>query len=227
MKGNELKYCYIQDFDKHFRNKALLKDILDGEKILQDAAKTPDEKAYHLAGDISRIARAFTNGNFLAEAYAVPNHETPSTSGELSFNCFALWEGEKDSKLPVPLTFFVYIWPSKEQALAYASQKSSMHYGTIIHSHPILCAFTVVHGVLLQKNFKLVEPGKKQVQYVSSEECKEFVAYFDDLNPRAIHQLYAISQPCISLHAYGLGTSEKVMHCFNTTLQLHSYRESE
>lgn len=227
--GLEVKPCYIADNAKHESNKKLLSIILEKE-LAQLASKKPSEKAHYLSSRIIHIADALLKKGFFSEAYAIPMEKRDAL---LSFNSFALWEGDKNGSESLPLTFFVYVWPPKHLALQYnSSDPQNCYYASIIHSHPIPCAFAILQGTLIQKNYAEVinYPIDKVVRLINEERIQLGQGSVDDLKSPFIHQLYCNdmgSRPCISLHAYGLSSAEKVMHYFKETLSQCTYKDIE
>lgn len=224
--GLDVKYCYIRDTAKHEFNQKLLTTILDKELDKLDSNITFIDQANYLSARISKIANTLLKQGFSADAYGVPNFDQNSI---ISFYCFALWEGEKNTRGAIPLTFFVYIWPSEELALKHSpSNPLNCHYRSTIHSHPIPCAFAVLQGILIQKNYECIrsDPRSKIVRLIDEEIFREGEGDVDDLAKHCIHQLYnrnSGSKICLSLHAYGLSSAEKVMECFKETLSDCTY----
>src|SRR5262245_3203032 len=114
----DVKYCYIKDTMKHEVNRKLLRAILDKELANLDSNTIFVDKASYISSRITNIANSFLKNWFLPSAYDIPNFDQNSI---ISYNCFLLWEGEKNHKKSIPLTFFVYIWPSEELALKHNS----------------------------------------------------------------------------------------------------------
>lgn len=224
--GSEIKHCYVQDQNKHDDNKKLLRSIVERELSLQDPVESQEDKAYSLARKISYIAKKLIEGGFFIEAYGIPKLGPYSI---VAYNCFELWEGDSYARNPIPLTFFVYVWPSEELALKYQKKNVPRHYGSTIHSHPILCAFAILQGAIIQRNYEIVHtsPELKKVRLVYEETFCEYEGDFDDLKSNSIHQLYVkrATAPCLSLHAYGLGSCAKVFRCFRETQPQHSYHD--
>lgn len=184
------------------------------------------DQSNYLSARITNIANTLLKDGFLADAYEIPNFDQNSI---ISFNCFALWEGEKNTKGSIPLTFFVYIWPSEELALKHNSANPlNRRYSSIIHSHPIPCSFAVLQGTLIQKNYECIgsDPMAKFVRLIDEEIFRKGEGDVDDLTKPRIHQLYNNghnSKICLSLHAYGLSSAEKVMTCFRETISERTY----
>lgn len=219
--GLEAKHCYIQDSVKHAFNQKTLNAIL--EKELKSVANwSAINQANYLSARITQIAHAMLENGFLAEAYAVPEIDRDSM---LFFNCFSLWEGDKNANHPIPLTFLVYVWPSQELALKFhPSHPQNTHYASNIHCHPIPCAFAVLKGSLNQNNYEQI--GKGSILLVDEQIFHEGEGDVDDLKKSFIHKLYnkgSNSKMCLSLHAYGLSSKDKVMKCFRETFSECSY----
>lgn len=216
--GLDVKNCYIKDSAKHEFNQKLLKTILEQEQVPN---RTPVDQAHHLSARIRQIAQALLKNGFKTDAYEVPEIDPNSV---VSFNCFPIWEGEKNSSEPIPLTFFVYLWPSEELALKYHhSDPFNNRYASIIHRHPIPCAFAVLQGTLIQNNYVLVD---KTIRLIDEEKFQAGEGDIDDLKKPVIHKLSNkgdSSKISLSLHAYGLSSAEKVMACFLETLSVCSY----
>lgn len=219
----DIKHCYIKDEVKHKYNQKLLEAILEQELAIYGLNGKPIDQANHLSRRITQIANALIKNGFLNEAYEMPKADQQSL---IAFNCFALCEG-KNKNNSIPLTFFVYVWPSKESALKYHKNDSqNHHYASPIHSHPLPCAFAVLDGTLIQKNYEIVTG--QTVRLIEEERFQKGEGDVDDLKNPFIHQLYhpgTSSKLCLSLHAYGLDSAEKVMQCFRETRAEHSYKE--
>jgi hypothetical protein len=218
----DVKRCFIADIPKHESNQKLLKELLEQEFA---AVTSPPDQAADLMTRISEIADTLLKRGFSADAYAVPAIDENSI---VSFNCFALWEGEQNGRETPPLTFFAYVWPSEEFALQYRSDPLNSYYSSIIHSHPITCAFTVLQGTLIQKNYEQVacRLSNRVVRLTGEATFHKLEASVDDLKNPFIHQLYGRgtgSTPAISLHVYGLPSEEQVMKSFKEMHHLHSY----
>lgn len=220
--AEDIEYCCIRDTLKHGFNQQLLSEVLDRELAAQDTNYTCIEHANLLSKKIIKIATALLEEGFTAEAYGIPNLKQNST---LSFNCFTLWEGQKNPLGSIPLTFFVYIWPPVELNSASSLNRA---YGSIVHSHPIPCSFSVLQGTLSQKNFACCgsNPAAKKVRLCHEEAFHKGEGDVDDLTKTCIHQLYnndPDAKICLSLHAYGLSSAEKVMKCFSESLSDCTY----
>ncbi len=219
--GVDVKSCYIKDPFKHEANQKLLNSILDREfSYLSDTL--PADQAIHLSESISKITKALVKGGFSADAYEVPEIDQNSIT---SFNCFTLWEGNKKVSGAIPLTFFVYVWPS--EGLATCASKSLN--ASIIHSHPIPCAFAVLKGTLVQKKYELVTSSSlgNSIRFIDETIFCEGEGDIDALRNQFIHKLCnKSSSVCLSLHAYGLPSSDEVMACFRDTESTCSYERS-
>lgn len=218
----DVKYCYIKDRVKHESNQKLLKTVLEQELTRHVSSWPPVDQANYLSAKITNIAQEIVKKGFSADAYEVPEFDQSSV---VSFNCFALWEGQNNATGSIPLTFFVYVWPSEEFALKYnPSDPSNRRYSSIIHSHPIPCAFAVLQGAITQNNYEQV--SAKGIRFIDQEIFHEGEGDADDLKRPFIHKLYNRgdhSNVCLSLHAYGLPSSEKVMTCFRETFSRCTY----
>jgi hypothetical protein len=221
--GFEIKNCFIADPVKHASNKQLI-DVVINEKLSEVSKKKGIDQANYLTANILQIADALLKKGFSNTAYAVPLLDQNSI---VSFNQFVLWEGGCSAKESIPVTFFVYVWPSEKLALHYnASNPSNNRYASNIHSHPVSCAFAVLQGVLIQNNYQLNSdnPNGNIVDFMGEEILPVGAADIDDLKKIFIHQLYSREnddKPCISLHAYGLPTADKVMECFRLSYDKH------
>ncbi len=221
--GIEVKYCSIADEAKHLENQKILGAIIEKE-LGPVQKKSAEEKAVYLSSRVSEIGHQMLKRGFAIEAYGNPKADEGSL---LAFDRFALWEGETHGSLP--LTFFVYAWPSEEYALQYnASHPRNRYYSSCIHSHPISCALAVLEGTMTQKNYELIAAHSidRVVRQIGEEVFQRGDGAVDDLSESFIHQLYAKgngSKPALSLHVYGLPTEEKVMASFEETSAAHSY----
>ena len=216
---DHINRCFVSDLSKHKKNQQILKTVLENELSSLDA-KSPAERANFLIERISHIGKKLCVNGFFTDAYQVPRIDENSI---VSFNAFVVWEGEQ-----IPLTFFIYVWPSKELAQRYYSDSWNSYYGSVIHSHPISCAFVVLDGVLIQRNFALLDSENRTVRLTTEDTFQKFDAAIDSLATSFIHQLYGKgtgSLPTITLHAYGLPTEKEVMESFKTTFSLHSFSE--
>lgn len=215
--GLDVKYCVLTDASKHEANQKLLQSLLDRELSLLDSSMPA---ADHLLTNISQIAEKLLKDGFDIDVYGVPEIDEDSIA---SYHAFALWEGEEQA---VPLTFFVYVWPSEEYVLGiHPSHTSRFPYGTKIHSHPISCGFAVLEGTLIQHNFERIHPTRS-LRWTGEETFRKIEGAIDLLGVPFIHQVYAKgmgSKPAISLHAYGLQSAEKVRQCFADMRAIHFY----
>ncbi|MBA2726708.1 MAG: hypothetical protein H0U49_00845 [Parachlamydiaceae bacterium] len=171
---------------------------------------------------ISQITKALVKEGFSIDAYEVPEIDQNSVT---SFNCFTLWEGDNKFSGSIPLTFFVYVWPS--EGLATCASKSLN--ASIIHSHPIPCAFAVLKGTLVQKKYELVTSSSlgNSIRVIDEIIFCEGEGDIDGLKNHFIHKLCNKgSSVCLSLHAYGLPSSGEVMACFRDTESTCSYEQS-
>lgn len=163
------------------------------QELLQAIIQREDDS--NLTNRINQIGAELLKSGFSVDAYAIPNRA--------SYKCFALWEGGT-----IPVTFFVYVWPAEE--------------GSNIHSHPISCAFTVLQGTLSQNTYEL--SAKNNVRLINSKTFQKGEGAIDDIKKPFIHQLTnKTAEPCLSLHAYGEGSAEKVMQTFIKTSAKHTY----
>src|SRR5947209_19821499 len=171
LSGLEVRPCYVKDKVAHENNQKLLKLIVEEELAAGN----------ELSSRIKHIANELLKRGFVGDAYAVP----PIDQNRLvSFYSFVLWEGGT-----VPVTFFVYVWPSKAYALRYnPSHPENCRYGSNIHSHPIPCAFAVLKGSLTQNNYEAVY--SKSARYVSSETFQKGEGDVDDIKNPFIHKLF-------------------------------------
>lgn len=218
---SEVKQCYIKDYAKHQHNQQILSSIL--KKEMSGLNNTPKEKADYLSKKIREIGLKLLKNGFHTDAYAIPQ-VNPNTM--MAFNCFPLWEGERNNQEEIPLTFFVYVWPSEKIALRYNSNHPNNHfYGSNIHSHPIPCALAVLEGSLVQKSFERIKSSEKIVRLIQEEIFSKGQGDVDDLQKPFIHQLYnkGPNPITLSLHAYGLSSEQKVMDCFDETFSDCSY----
>lgn len=220
----DFKNCYIKDRTKHETNQKLLEAILEQE-LASDPSKDPSCQARNLMARITQIGSALLEHGFATEAYEMPELDCNSI---VTFNCFTLWEGDNNPSGSIPLTLFVYVWPSEEVALKYNPRLQNHYYGSNIHSHPITCAFTVLQGDLVQNNYQPIpsHPDSQAVQLTCQELFRKGTGDIDDLKQLFIHQLYNqghCSRVSLSLHAYGLPSKEKVMNCFRETSLQCSY----
>jgi hypothetical protein len=222
----DVRCCYIKDRTKHEANQKILKSILEQELAYPISNWEPADQANYLSASITKITEALIRKGFMADAYEVPKVDQNSI---LSFKSFALWEGDGNGPGSIPITFFVYVWPSEELALLYnPSDPANYRYASNIHSHPISCAFAVLQGALHQTNYQHTSPCNRIVKIIGEEMFQEGEGEVDDLQKPFIHKLCnrsAHSRVCLSLHAYGLPSAEKVMACFRETFSECSYEE--
>lgn len=214
--------CEIVDLSKHTYNQSILKKAVENELACL-FNENPDTQAAHLRAKISQIGQELIRQGFWVDAYQIPQIDQHTV---LSFNCFDLWEGKH-----IPLTFFVYAWPSKDEALKWNADSQNTRYCTAIHSHPIPCAFTVLFGILTQRSYETISgQGDTKVRMISQERFEPGVGDVDELQDTFIHKLSneeSNSKICLSLHAYGLPTVQKVMSCFRETWGERVYEEEE
>lgn len=222
--GLESRACFVADPIKHAYNQRLLAEILERE-LAGHGLETSNEQAQHLSLKINTIAAALLKAGFSKDAYAVPALDPNAI---LSFSAFALWEGEKNGYKTIPLTFFCYVWPSEHLALRYQpADRLNNCYASNIHSHPIPCAFAVLHGTLIQNNFEQVlSYPKNMARFLSQDYFNVCEGEVDDLNTQKIHQLYNRgdkSDMSLSLHAYGISSADQVMTIFRSTREMYAY----
>lgn len=212
----------IIDPSKHESNKKALRSILEKEL---SASKSPEDQARHLSCRIKEIAKLF-KANFLADAYGFPQL---GPNSNVTFNRFTLWEGGNDTTPEIPLTFFAYVWPSKQFAQTCNPNERTPYYASCIHSHPIPCALAVLQGTFVQRNYEHVatDAKGKYVRFKNEEIFKEGDGDIDDLKKSFIHRVHGNGpdQICISLHAYGLPSAAKVMESFERTRSECSFKE--
>lgn len=216
--------CYLTSSELHTRNQIIFKRIVDEE--LKDVNGTPEELAAHLNSRINILSRKLWERGFAPKAYATP---APQPGCPLSYAQFLLWEGASNRHKLVKTTFYIYAWPSEEFALTYES--NSYRYGSDIHSHPMTCAFTVLQGILYQKNFKFqgIVQQRKIVNLINEEVFAPGEGSLDDLGSPFIHQLYSKggkNTPCLSLHSYGLSTEAEVRSCYYKSAKEHTYYQN-
>lgn len=225
--GFNVKHCNIKDAAKHEYNQKLLRTLIEKELAAQDESMTPVDQAHYLSAKIKKIAHSLLEHGFSTDAYGIPDFDQNSM---ISFYAFSLWEGEHNRTGPIPVTFFIYIWPSEKLALKYnSSNPLNRYYASSIHSHPIPCSFAVLQGTLTQNNYECVKSHPTKIaRFVDEEIFKEGQGDIDDLTKPFIHQLYnkdPDSTVCLSLHAYGLSSEDKVMKCFRETRSNCTYTE--
>ncbi|MBS0629259.1 MAG: hypothetical protein JSS30_03435 [Verrucomicrobia bacterium] len=197
----ELRECYIQDPIKHEENRQLLQEIIE-----EELDTSPEDPATYLSERINEIGVQLVQNGFHPDAYAVPEIDEYSV---VSFDTFTLWEGKKHS---IPLTFFLYIWPTEQFALRYHPESpENWFYASCIHSHPIPCAFTVLKGALTQSNYEAIDKKAKTARMIDKRTLIVGEGEVDDTKGMFIHRM--INQgnvPCLSLHAYGELTAKEV-----------------
>lgn len=215
----ETRPCYIQDHVKHQKNKELLAAIIKEE--LYNLNLNSYEKSRYLSNRIRQIAQKCIDRGLSIEAYQVPEIDFEKAA---SFKSFVLWEGAEQTIDSVPLTFFIYIWPSEKNILQYHGLHYRSHKSNI-HSHPISCALSVLSGSLTQRRFCCVNPQSRTVQILQTDIFNVGEGDVDDLKEPFIHQLYNSSDEpmSISLHAYGLSSEEEVRDCFEETFSECSF----
>jgi hypothetical protein len=224
--GFDVRCCYVTDAAKHQANQQILKTMIEEELSTIDSNMTTADQVHYLITKVPKIAGSLLKKGFFLDAYGVPVIDEHSI---VSFNRFTLWEGEKNSRESLPVTFFAYAWPSEEFAIHYHPPGPlNAKYSSAIHSHPIFCSFSVLEGTLFQKNYELVlsHPMKRTVSLSSEEIFQEGAGSVDYLDQPFIHQLCARgtgSKPTISLHAYGRSSAEKVVQTFQETRSVHFY----
>lgn len=210
--GVDTKCCFIRDCSKHEANQKLFKSIIDQEITLLDTSMAAKDQADYLMRKISELAKRLLDDGFATDAYGIPEINENTIA---SYYSFPIWEGGGHME-SIPVTFFVYVWPSQESILEYhPSHSGRFPYGTKIHSHPIPCAFAVLDGILTQSNYERV--GVKSVRWTAEEQFARFEGALDLMENPFIHQVYTKGmdfKPAISLHAYGLPYEEKVRQCF-------------
>lgn len=209
----EVKHCVISDQAKHEKNSKILAQILD-EEIANISQFDGTIQSLYLFSRIDKIAKKLLERGFSQDAYQLPEINDHYI---VSFTRLPVWEGGKNAKNNIPITFFFYLWPNEEYALKFlASSAVNSKYASIIHSHPIYCAFTVLDGSLVQRNFEEVDEKSRTVSLIDQEILHVGDGTFDDLRNSMIHQIVNKGDHplAISLHAYGLPTAKKVVDSF-------------
>lgn len=222
LSGLEVRYCDIKDPIKHQTNQKIFKTIID-EELASQTDRRPAKIADYLCTRITNIAQKLLESGFQPDAYDLPKLDNTAV---VAFDRHVLWEGEGNA---IPLTFFVYAWPPEEYALQYnVNHPENSRYKTSIHSHSIPCALAVLQGTFVQNSFERVSanPKDRSVRLLEKKNLQVGDGEVDILTKPFIHQLYGkglSSSPCLSLHAYGLPTEEKVMECFKNTYLESTY----
>src|SRR5262249_31900928 len=138
----------------------------------------------------------------------------------LIFQSFPIWEGKIQG---IPLTFFIYAWPSERTALGL--NPSNRWYCSNIHRHPIPCALTILKGSLVQETYQEVQE-KGVASFKEAESLYEGATVVDDLKEQMIHRLICrddLGACCLSLHAHSLSSAKEVWDCFSKTFHDSSY----
>jgi hypothetical protein len=218
LSGMEVSRCQIVNGAKHQFNCRLLHGIIEKELAAAPLQNpSPQSLADLLSEKISRISLLLLEKGFAADAYALPS----DTHAPLCFDLFTLWEG-RDA---IPLTFVVYAWPSEEFALNCHAENS--FHATSIHSHPCSCALAVLQGTIVQQNYERA-PGvtERAVRLISEETFHVGEGSSDDLGALFIHRLIGHDmgiKPCLTLHAYGVSSREKLETLFIQSQPMHTY----
>ncbi len=203
----------IENATQHQKNKAIFNSVI--EKALQ-RYPTAETLLLHM-GEIGEEARK--NGLVLS-AYSYVTH--PDT-GELCFTAIPIWEGGER----IPVTFFLYIWPSIGEALKTEKAIDNSYYASNMHSHPIPCAFTLLQGSITE--YCYLQDKTHPLSPVREVGKKKFYIGEGDVDLNAspfIHQMVFEGEgkkPAITCHAYGKPTASQVMETFRRTHNEHVY----
>lgn len=144
----------------------------------------------------------------------------PSTHA-LSYTRFLLWEGKERGNV----IFFLYAWPSQAEALKWC--EANRWHKTVIHSHPIPCALTVLLNSITERRYERINPFDERIQLCEKQVLRQGEKAVDLNQGPFIHQLLYEGEgivPAITLHAYGCPSLEELCHLENS--EQHIYPES-
>lgn len=215
----------IQDLKLHRENQALFADLIDQQLESIDSSR-PAELLRFLNYHIHDLGQLILQKGFDLSAYHYSTYRDPNLS-YLYFTVTPIWEGKMYARRPLPLTFFLYVWPSESLArqcnsIPNPQDDRAYYYASDIHSHPITCAFTVLRGRLIQETYSLIQEHPVDIRKIDEQTFKEGEYCVDDHSGLFIHRLVSrqTGNPTISLHAYGAGGAYEVIHLF----QQHAFQ---
>lgn len=206
----------------HIQNQRIFASIIDQELKKLPQSFSPNKRAFELSQRIHFFGEQALSQGFNLSAYTYSRYSSPPF---LVFAAIPIWEGGKQK---IPLTFFVYIWPT--ESLALETQKNAPHpndyYASDIHRHPISCAFTVLKGQIDQESYtQLRHVSNPLVKQSSCETLRAGQCEIDSGKDESIHRLICRgNEPAITLHAYGAPSAPEVFRSFERVRSTHSYR---
>ncbi len=210
---DHLERCYVSNSNSHRHNQYLIGLLI--EKKLQILPKnlTAEERANELNQSIGSLAQQALQEGLDLSIYTCRIQK----DGQLSFGMIPLWEGGKQAKPPIPLTFFIYVWPP--EWLARSKVPDSTDYATSVHSHPIPCSLVVLKGTIDQEEYVPIK-NSRRAQRIKVETLYSLATVIDDREESFLHRLVCRdkSRACaVSLHGYGAPTDEAVQRIFYQT----------
>lgn len=210
---DHLGRCHVSNLKIHQQNQRLTAQLI--EKNLQALPKslTAEERAYELNHSISSLAQQALQEGLDLSIYQCRMLQ----DGQLSFGMIPLWEGGRQAKPSIPLTFFIYVWPP--EWLARSKVSTCTDYATSVHSHPISCSLAVLKGTIDQEEYVPIK-NSRLAQRIKVETLQPLAAVIDDREESFLHRLVCRdkSRACaVSLHGYGAPTDEAVQRIFYQT----------
>lgn len=194
----------------HERNQQIFSEVI--ENYLKTHPQTHD-----LFSNIDLIGKEALQKGLDLSCYTYLTH--PQT-GALGYTAVPLWEGNSKTNV----IFLLYIWPPETEALKRSP--NTTHYKTIIHSHPIPCAYTVLSGSITEYCYTLQNASDKSISCCGKHHFQLGEKSVDLNETQFIHQLVFENEgvaPAITFHVYGCGTLTSLRQIFEKAAPLHEY----
>lgn len=141
-------------------------------------------------------------------------------TGALGYTAVPLLEGNSNTNA----IFLLYIWPPETEALKRSPNTS--HHKTIIHSHPIPCAYTVLSGSITEYCYTHQNASDKSIFCCGKHHFQLGEKSVDLNETQFIHQLVFENEgvaPAITLHVYGCSTVPSLRQIFEKAAPFHEY----
>jgi hypothetical protein len=222
----------ICDSFTHHKNQQLCARIVQRKLQTYPTSFTPEESAHDLSLHLDHLAQDLLKHGLDLKAYSYG--KCPGTP-YLQFTMIPLCEGKTDVKPEIPLTLFIYVWPSenlaKRIAMSYRDREydpRENYYASHIHGHPLTCSLTVLKGTLCQENYRVIQGWPFNIAKKNDEETlQQGMTAFDDNTSPFIHRLVNRNENCeptFTLHGYGASTAKDVLNIFQATFNRYAYR---
>lgn len=216
--------CRVSNQDIHRQNQRLAAQLIGKKLLTLQRDLTARQQAAELNRSIGVLAQQLLQGGMDLSIYSCRTQQ-----GQLSFGMIPLWEGGREAKPSIPLTFFIYVWPP--EWLAKSKVFNPTNHATSVHSHPIPCSLTVLRGTIDQEEYLPIKDSRRHLaQRVKTITLNPFATVIDDRKDSFLHRLVSRDQGrtcAISLHGYGAPTDEAVQRIFYQTYSKCVYESLE